>query len=513
MPLLKLRTHPGAKAFVDRVLESARRGDLTAIDQVGKAGFRLKVFIVNGLTGMPLPIVDQIHRRLRYVRRAMHPASFAIVIEQERIRPGFWTELRRSLGDKLIHIFRTARAIDPNAELLISGLPECWDISSMTQGDVVSDGKYESYFRNWERLSRERKPHVRIPARGEVPISLASTSVVSTFRPLFSVADMDAASWWNASLVMLPLTIALTGGATIFEGQPADYAHTGSLLMYHAFESVGRGELFPEFRCGFVPDKHEGFMKLLEAHLDLDEPLLFDPRSEDERGGEQAVHDALNLEMALLKMELGSEHVRIGPVLYSPGPSVGDLVADAFFFHAGMRHLQELRKRGVEFPSLTIVRRNLDRALRHGMDATLLWPGQKKAVAVRDLVPPFCAAILAGVKDEHRGNPALEAEAMLEVIRKRVAFGGIGKLKLRWLQQGASAADITRLLARLSWGLGSACEWAIEWKWLAHALRWMDQGGSAPTVMLQVTNHLEYGRVADTHWPEKWSDTPLGRTK
>lgn len=130
----------------------------------------------------------------------------------------------------------------------------------------------------------------------------------------------------------------------------------------------------------------------------------------------------------------GAPHLRIEHRILPAGPSLIDMMANAALYLGLARALAVGGENGTGGLSFEDARRNFYTAARHGLDATLVWPGLGEISAQRLLLERLIPAAREGLADVGAKDP----RGYLDLIEARVRTGQTGAV---WQRKAYEACD------------------------------------------------------------------------
>lgn len=291
-----------------------------------------------------------------------------------------------------------------------------------------------------EQLIKRRGDEFRIDINGADPLKLELGDITleganTSFQVHYRVRPEDYADTFNAMQLVTPLVLALGANSPTLFGHRL-WHETRIPLFKQSIDTrhVDRYSPREPARVNFGQGwARQGAVELFREVVRIYPPLLpvcssVSPAEEAARGmmpslGELRLHQGtVWLWNRPIFDDLDGGHLRIEMRTMPAGPSAVDMVANAAFLIGlaeGVRpQINEL------LPGLPFARAeyNFYRAAQHGLDAKLLWPGQRQSDyperSVADIIVsllPLARAGLAAV-----GVAAAESERYLGVIEQRL---------------------------------------------------------------------------------------------
>jgi gamma-glutamyl:cysteine ligase YbdK (ATP-grasp superfamily) len=301
---------------------------------------------------------------------------------------------------------------------------------------------------------------------GSIMAEAAGTSVQCHLQ----VSPDKFASYWNAAQAMAGVQVALAANSPFLFGRHL-WAETRIALFQQAIDTrsdelqaqgVRPRVWFGERWITSVFDLFEENLRYFPALL----PLLEDedPVAELERGATPALAEltlhngtVYRWNRPVYAVEDGQPHLRIENRVLPSGPTVTDVMANAAFYYGLVHTLAEAERPIWSRMSFAAARDNLMEAARHGIEATLYWPGLGEVSAaeltLRRLLPLAREGLLRW------GADTGYADRMLGVIEQRCLTGRTGagwqartvsRLQERaGLSRCAALAEMTRLYLAL----------------------------------------------------------------
>ena len=346
-------------------------------------------------------------------------------------------ELERALADCLAH--GDERARKAGARLAMIGT-----LPTLRQRDAREDTMSPNpRFRLLnEQMCAARGEEMRLAIEGAERLvahlgSIMAEAAGTSVQCHLQVSPEKFGSYWNAAQAVAGVQVALAANSPFLFGRQL-WAETRIALFQQAIDTrsdelqaqgVRPRVWFGERWITSVFDLFEENLRYFPALL----PLLEDedPVAELERGGipglaELTLHNGTvyRWNRPVYAVEDGEPHLRVENRVLPAGPTVTDVMANAAFYYGLVHMLAEAERPIWTQMSFAAARDNLMEAARHGIEASVYWPGLGEVGAaeltLRRLLPMAREGLRRwGVDDGY-------ADRMLSVIEQRCLTGRTG---------------------------------------------------------------------------------------
>jgi Glutamate-cysteine ligase family 2(GCS2) len=251
------------------------------------------------------------------------------------------------------------------------------------------------------------------------------------------VSPETFAAYWNAAQAMSGVQVALAANSPFLFGR--QLWHETRITLFEQATDTRPDELkrqgvrprvwFGERWITSVFDLFEENIQYFPALLPITEAE--DPVAMLEQGGcpelaEMSLHNGTiyRWNRPVYAVVDGKPHVRVENRVLPAGPSVADVMANAAFYYGLVRVLAESERPVWTQMSFAAAAENLQAASRHGLAATLYWPGLGE-VPVAELV---LRRLLPMARDglDRWGVASRHADRLLGIIEQRCLTGRNG---------------------------------------------------------------------------------------
>jgi len=363
--------------------------------------------------------------------------NIEINIPPRHLTGGALAELEEEVRGSLNAADEAASAAD--ARMVMVGI-----LPTLTENDTSEDilSASERYKVLNEQIFAARGEDMRIEISGVEQLlthasSITPESACTSVQLHVQVTPDEFASYWNAAQAIAGVQVALGANSPFFFGK--QLWHETRITLFEQSTDTRPDELKEQGvrpRVWFGERWITSVFDLFEENLRYFPALL--PICEDEDpiavladGGcpqlaEMSLHNGTiyRWNRPVYAVVDGTPHLRVENRVLPAGPSVADVVANAAFYFGLVRSLAHAERPVWSQLSFAAAEENLHAAARHGIDATLYWPGAGD-VPVTELV---LRRLLPLAREGLTGwgvDPALAAE-LLDVIEQRCLTGQTG---------------------------------------------------------------------------------------
>jgi gamma-glutamyl:cysteine ligase YbdK (ATP-grasp superfamily) len=245
------------------------------------------------------------------------------------------------------------------------------------------------------------------------------------------------ASYWNAAQAIAGVQVALGANSPYFFGRQL-WQETRITLFEQATDTrpdelkqqgVRPRVWFGERWITSVFDLFEENLRYFPALLPICEDE--DPAAVLAGGGcpqlaEMSLHNGTiyRWNRPVYAVVDGTPHLRVENRVLPAGPSVADTVANAAFYFGLVRALAEAERPVWTQLSFAAAEENLHTAARHGIDASLYWPGAGEVPVTELVLRRLLPLAYSGLADW--GVSDLYADRLLGIIEQRCLIGQTG---------------------------------------------------------------------------------------
>ena len=346
---------------------------------------------------------------------------------------GLEEEIRQSLnhGD--------GRARGLGSRLVMIGI-----LPTLRKSDVTADtmSANERFRVLNEQIFAARGEDMQIEIEGAEQLLTHSDSITpeaacTSVQLHVQVSPETFAAYWNAAQAMSGVQVALAANSPFLFGR--QLWHETRITLFEQATDTRPDELkrqgvrprvwFGERWITSVFDLFEENIQYFPALLPITEEE--DPVAMLEQGGcpelaEMSLHNGTiyRWNRPVYAVVDGKPHVRVENRVLPAGPSVADVMANAAFYYGLVRVLAESERPVWTQMSFAAAAENLQAASRHGLAATLYWPGLGE-VPVAELV---LRRLLPMARDglDRWGVRSGHADRLLGIIEQRCLTGRNG---------------------------------------------------------------------------------------
>lgn len=348
-----------------------------------------------------------------------------------------WRHFEQQLLDELA--MARAKALDHGAQLAVIGILPTLRDHHLGDHAISRDERYQVL--NEQMLTSRGEP-LRIDISGGNPLATAAEHVVADFDSIAPEAACTSMqlhlqvppeafpAYWNAAQCLAGVQLAVGANSPFLLGSRL-WAETRIPLFEQSCDVRP-----PELRNQGVRPRVWFGEKWITSVLDLfaENSRYFpglipmtddvDPVAELDAGRVPGLDEMKLLNGTVWRWNRpvydiagGVPHLRVENRVLPAGPTAVDMVANALFFYGVLRVLVEEDRPLWSYMSFDAAQENFTGAARHGMDATLYWPGtgwiRPDELVLRKLLPMAAEGLARwGVAPEVR-------ERYLPVIERR----------------------------------------------------------------------------------------------
>jgi len=350
---------------------------------------------------------------------------------------GVFAELEVAVGDVLEHAFERARA--QGSRIAMVGILPSLRHSDVEEEAISANPRYRLLN---DQIMAARGEEIRISIDGPEPLHTYADNILleaacTSVQFHLEVSPGVFADYWNAAQMTAGIQVALGANAPYLLGHEL-WQETRIALFKQATdtrsEEMRRQGVRPRVWFGeqwinSAADLFEENLRYFPALLPLVEDE--DPAAAVERGevpelAELALHNGTiyRWNRPVYGLVDGRPSLRVENRVLPAGPTLTDALANAAFYYGLVHELATARPPVWRQMSFTAADANLTAAARHGLGATVYWPGfgviGAAELTLRHLLPLAAAGLAKwGI------NPA-DASRLLGVIEQRCVTGQTG---------------------------------------------------------------------------------------
>ncbi len=320
-----------------------------------------------------------------------------------------------------------------------------------------------------EQICAARGEEVRICIEGPERLltyvdSIMPEAACTSMQCHLQVSPESFGSYWNAAQAVAGVQVAVGANSPYLFGREL-WRETRITLFQQATDTrseelqvqgVRPRVWFGERWITSVFDLFEENLRYFPALLPLcgdDDPVMELAQGGTPELSELTLHNGTvyRWNRPVYAVDDGHPHLRVENRVLPAGPTVADMIANAAFYYGLVHMLAEAERPVWTQMSFAAARDNLMEAARHGIDASLYWPGLGEVPAaeltLRRLLPLAREGLRRrNVNDQH-------AERMLTVIEERCLTGRTGAswqtetvraLEKRGLDRDSALQEMTR---------------------------------------------------------------------
>ncbi|HUY48085.1 MAG TPA: glutamate--cysteine ligase [Streptosporangiaceae bacterium] len=349
-----------------------------------------------------------------------------------------------ALGQLEAHLLASLRHADKRAQDVGSGLAMIGILPSLREADV-SEEAMSANPRYWllnEQICAARGEDARIAIEGPEHLlthvdNIMPEAACTSVQCHLQVSPESFGSYWNAAQAVAGVQVALGANSPFLFGREL-WRETRITLFQQAtdtrpeelqIQGVRPRVWFGERWITSVFDLFEENIRYFPALLPLcaDE----DPVTELEQGdtpelAELTLHNGTvyRWNRPVYAVTNGKPHLRVENRVLPAGPTVADVTANAAFYYGLVRALAEAERPIWTQMSFAAAGENLLEAARHGIDASLYWPGLGVVPATELTLRRLLPMAREGLR--RWGVQSIHAERSLGIIEKRCLAGRTG---------------------------------------------------------------------------------------
>jgi gamma-glutamyl:cysteine ligase YbdK (ATP-grasp superfamily) len=245
------------------------------------------------------------------------------------------------------------------------------------------------------------------------------------------------ASYWNAAQAIAGVQVALGANSPYFFGRQL-WQETRITLFEQATDTrpdelkqqgVRPRVWFGERWITSVFDLFEENLRYFPALLPIceeEDPAAVLAGGDNPQLAEMSLHNGTiyRWNRPVYAVVDGTPHLRVENRVLPAGPSVADIVANAAFYFGLVRALAEAERPVWTQLSFAAAEDNLHTAARHGIDASLYWPGSGEVPVTELVLRRLLPLAYSGLADW--GVSDLYADRLLSIIEQRCLTGQTG---------------------------------------------------------------------------------------
>jgi gamma-glutamyl:cysteine ligase YbdK (ATP-grasp superfamily) len=390
--------------------------------------------------------------------------------------------LEHDLADRVAHADRQART--EGARLAMIGI-----LPTLTQRETCEEAMSPSprYRLLNEQICAARGEEMRICIEGPERLlthvdSIMPEAACTSVQLHLQVTPESFGSYWNAAQALAGIQIAVSANSPFLFGHEL-WCETRIPLFQQATDTrpeelqvqgVRPRVWFGERWITSVFDLFEENLRYFPALLPLCEDD--DPVAVLQSGGtpglaELTLHNGTvyRWNRPVYAVEDGEPHLRVENRVLPSGPTVIDIVANAAFYYGLVHMLAESERPIWTQMSFAVARDNLMEAARHGIDASLYWPGLGEVPVTELTLRRLLPLAREGLRRWQIDTP--HAERLLGVIEQRCLTGRTGAtwqaeavhaLEERGLDRAAALREMTQRYVSLAHIGGPVHTWPVD---------------------------------------------------
>ncbi len=345
--------------------------------------------------------------------------------------------LERHLARRVTHADQRAR--DAGARLAMIGI-----LPTLSERDTGEDAMSPNprYKLLNEQMCAARGEEMRICIEGPERLlthvdSIMPEAACTSVQLHLQVSPEAFGNYWNAAQAMAGIQVAVAANSPFLFGREL-WRETRIPLFQQATDTrpdelrvqgVRPRVWFGERWITSVFDLFEENLRYFPALLPLcgdDDPLAVLEGGGTPELPELTLHNGTvyRWNRPVYAVEDGEPHLRVENRVLPSGPTVTDVVANAAFYYGLVRMLAEAERPIWTQMSFAVARDNLMEAARHGIEASLYWPGLGEVPVTELTLRRLLPLAREGLRRWQVDTP--QAERMLGVIEQRCLTGRTG---------------------------------------------------------------------------------------
>ena len=331
------------------------------------------------------------------------------------------------------------KARGTGSRLVMIGILPTLAEQDMTEGTLSANDRYKVLN---EQIFAARGENMRIEIDGAEQLitdadSITPEAACTSVQLHLQVSPDAFAHYWNAAQAIAGVQVALAANSPFLFGR--QLWHETRITLFEQATDTRPDELkqqgvrprvwFGERWITSVFDLFEENLRYFPALLPICEDE--DPQAELDRGAspqlaEMSLHNGTvyRWNRPVYAVEDGEPHLRVENRVLPAGPTVTDIIANAAFYYGLVNMLAESERPIWTQMSFAAARDNLMEAARHGIEASVYWPGLGEVpvaeLTLRRLLPLAREGLKRWQVDR------AQAERMLTVIEERCLTGRTG---------------------------------------------------------------------------------------
>jgi gamma-glutamyl:cysteine ligase YbdK (ATP-grasp superfamily) len=390
--------------------------------------------------------------------------------------------LERDLADRVTHADEQART--EGARLAMIGI-----LPTLTQRETSEKAMSPNprYRLLNEQMCAARGEEMRICVEGPERLlthvdSIMPEAACTSVQLHLQVTPESFGSYWNAAQALAGIQIAVSANSPFLFGHEL-WSETRIPLFQQATDTrpeelqvqgVRPRVWFGERWITSVFDLFEENLRYFPALLPLcddDDPVAVLQSGGTPELAELTLHNGTvyRWNRPVYAVEDGEPHLRVENRVLPSGPTVVDIIANAAFYYGLVHMLAESERPIWTQMSFAVARDNLIEAARHGIDASLYWPGLGEVPVTELTLRRLLPLAREGLRRWQIDTP--HAERLLGVIEQRCLTGRTGAtwqteavhaLEERGLDRATALREMTKRYLSLAHTGGPAHTWPVD---------------------------------------------------
>ncbi len=372
--------------------------------------------------------------------------------------------LERHLADQVRNAEERAR--DAGARLAMIGI-----LPTLRERDTAEDAMSSNprYRLLNEQMCAARGEEMRICIEGPERLlthidSIMPEAACTSVQLHLQVSPEAFGNYWNAAQAIAGIQVALAANSPFLFGrelwretriplfQQATDTRPDELKVQGVRPRVWFGERWITSVFDLFEENLRYFPALLPLCADDDPAAVLDSGGTPELA-ELTLHNGTvyRWNRPVYAVEDAEPHLRVENRVLPSGPTVTDIVANAAFYYGLVHMLAEAERPIWTQMSFAVARDNLMEAARHGIEASLYWPGLGEVPVTELTLRRLLPLAREGLRRWQVDTP--HAERMLGVIEQRCLTGRTGAtwqsetvqaLEERGLDRAAALGEMTQ---------------------------------------------------------------------
>lgn len=404
--------------------------------QDGISGFEVEAWLVDHY-GKPLPINEIFIKRLNNPMVVSELGLFNIEINMPYLPlyGNVFKKINKELEQLLQSCQKIAKELD--AKVILIGILPSVTIEDLSLTNMSLPGRFRSI--NEQVLLRRNGKPIRLYIKGHSELlkllhpSIMLEAANTSLQTHLQVTTKNAAALFNASLIISAPMVAIAANAPILFGKRL-WQETRIPLFEQCIPLYG-GDCFNNYKYKRVSFGNNyvnhSILELFIENLVYYPPLLpikIEPQH-DFMLPHLCLHNGTiwrwNRPLIGFNKNDNIPHLRIEHRVMSSGPSIPDIVANAALYYGLVYGLAKIQNQFGRIASFTQCKNNFYAAAKYGLEAEIIWYGNKviiKNLLLEQLIPLAKRQLLELSIDFD------DIQTYMEIVTNRTRSGNTGAI-------------------------------------------------------------------------------------